>query len=108
MSVPCPSCGQITVHLDKVKLMPQRNSVMVKGEEIILSKTLFELFSLLHRRMPNHASHEGIMTVLYSDRADPPYDAAVKMHIMKLRRLFKSTEVKIITVWGLGYRLEIP
>lgn len=107
MPVPCPCCGQIISHLNVIELLPQRSSVVVKGREIDLPTTLFKLFTLLYQRMPNHVSHEGIMTVLYSDQTDPPYDTAVKMHIMKLRRLLKSTEVRIVTIWGIGYRVEL-
>lgn len=106
MPAPCPCCGTITSDLKTLNLLTERNSVVVSGREIIFSKTLFNLFSHLYRRMPNHVTHDSIMTVLYADSLEPPFDAALKMHIMKLRRLLEPTELNIKTIWGVGYRLE--
>ncbi len=107
MPAPCPCCGTITSDLKALNLLAGRSSVVVSGREIIFSKTLFNLFSHLYRRMPNQVTHDSIMTALYSDSLEPPFDAAVKMHIMKLRRLLEPTELQIVTVWGIGYRLEL-
>lgn len=107
MPAPCPCCGTITSDLKALNLLADRSSVVVSGREIIFSRTLFNLLSHLYRRMPNHVTHDSIMTVLYADNLEPPFDATVKMHIMKLRRLLEPTELQIVTVWGIGYRLEL-
>ncbi len=107
MLVNCPCCGTLLEKTKHLILIKERSSFVINGSEYILPKTLFNLFSLLYQRMPNNVSNEGIMTVLYADHLEPPFNSVIKMHIMKLRKIIASTNLKIITVWGIGYRLEL-
>jgi DNA-binding response OmpR family regulator len=66
---------------------------------------VWRLLEILWRRRGRAVSRDSIMTLLYSDKADPPLDKVVDVHVSKLRPMLKPTPYAVETDWGNGYRL---
>lgn len=99
-------CSSQLLYKDMV-LYKQEKRVIVKGTEVLLTATEFQLLELLLENK-NKVFTKGN---LYESIWDEDYlgdDNAVKTHISNLRAKLKavSPDIEYIeTVWGLGYRL---
>lgn len=70
-----------------------------------------QFLQILLKKSPNIATHEEIMTYVYSGQIDgPPADKIKDVYICKLRRKLRKFNIQaaIITVWGAGWKLEYP
>lgn len=70
-----------------------------------------QFMQILLKKSPNIATHEEIMTYVYSGQIDgPPADKIKDVYICKLRRKLRKFNIQaaIITVWGAGWKLEHP
>ncbi|MEP3245758.1 MAG: helix-turn-helix domain-containing protein [Sneathiella sp.] len=110
MAEPCPYCGTLNhnIHLNEIWFREDRSLVVTGHQEIELTRTQYAILHMLFKRMPHTVSHESLMSALYEERSDPPFDTTLKMHVMKLRKRLMDTNLYVITDWGLGYRLEYP
>jgi len=52
-------------------------------------------------------SREQLLAEVWGDRHEG-FDHTVDSHISRLRRKLQGTGLRITTVWGVGYRLELP
>ncbi len=93
------------LELDQIKLDIKRRIVTVQGEEVTLS---FKEFELLHYLMQNKGivlSRDKIMQVVWGFDFEGE-SRTVDMHIKLLRQKLQESGNCIITVRGVGYKIE--
>jgi len=93
-----------------IKIDPQTRLVTVRGEEVSLTATEFELLWFL-AGSPRHVfKRDQLLEDVwgYSEYLDP---GTVTVHMRRLREKLEenpSEPVWLITVWGVGYKFEPP
>jgi two-component system alkaline phosphatase synthesis response regulator PhoP len=93
-----------TVKDDSLVINPESYSVTVGHKEYTLPKREFELITLLASKPGSIFSREYILTKIWGEDAVVD-DRTVDVHIQKLRK--KIGNKRIITLRGLGYKLEL-
>ncbi|MGC8460506.1 MAG: response regulator transcription factor [Candidatus Dormibacteria bacterium] len=93
------TCGDVT-------LDPVAHKVSVSGTTINLTGTEYLILELLMRRMPQAVTRETIAQHAWKDETEPLGSNAIDVQISRLRAKFPSARMHIITVRGVGYRLE--
>jgi DNA-binding response OmpR family regulator len=92
--------GELTVDL------PARR-VRVAGQDVELTRVEFDLLAALARRPGSAVSRDWLVEHVL----DPERDGTVRtldVHVSRLRRKLGSAGRRVATVWGVGYRLEMP
>ena len=93
------------------ELVPQRRGVTVDGRSVQLTKKEFDLLSLLFKHSGQVLERETIRRVLWPKAQIYHWSRAIDVHIQHLRAKLETapeTPAYIITVPGVGYRLEAP
>lgn len=108
----CPTCGApVSPGAVKVETISDKDrSVTVDGKRRRIGPVMWEILTLLRRNPDQWVPAERIYDRLYSDRADPPFDNIVRVHMHNLRKKLAGTEYHIASLkgaGGLGYRLEL-
>jgi DNA-binding response OmpR family regulator len=96
-----------SLELGELRIDMAGRRVEVQGAPIELTKSEFEIIAALARR-PGAAVSRG---VLVESALDPGYESAERsldVHISRLRKKLGPCAGYVATVWGVGYRLEIP
>ena len=97
-----------TIVLDGLSVFPQERRVLVRGSEVDLTATEFDLLHLLAIYPGKVFSRSQLLNQIW----DVAYDGdttTVTVHIRRLREKIEehpSDPVWIKTVWGIGYKLE--
>ncbi len=104
----CPLCSQLLPRDDFVRVSVLDKMVLV-GDVATKGFTLSEIkiLDLLVSRMPEAVRKQSIMDHLYEDSLDPPFDKVVDVFASRLRRKLADTRLSLVTVWGIGYRLQL-
>lgn len=92
--------GDLSVFLDL-------RSVKYKNESIDLNRKEFDILAHFVRHAEMIITRDALMTVLNNE--NDIFDRTIDSHISHIRKSFKQAgieEVKISSVYGLGYRLE--
>ena len=64
------------------------------------------ILDALERAKDRGLTRDGILTIAYADKIDPPQVKTVDVMIMKIRdKLTTDSPFHIETVWGMGYRM---
>lgn len=82
-------------------------SLLVDGEEILLTAREAELFGLLLRRFGRWVHKEAIFNVLYGDLSDPPEFDPISVYLSRLRHKLRGTRVEFQNGRQEGYRLVL-
>lgn len=87
-----------------------RNGSIIKqnGKEVFLEYRLKDFFTILHDNQNNVVTRDEIMNFVWKDVIVS--DESITKAASDLRKFFKSnniTEIKLITIHKLGYKLEI-
>lgn len=105
-----PSGGEADTSIvtGSLQINPVTRTVTSRGEEIILTAREFDMLYLLARHPRQVFSREQLLERVWggSEFIDP---GTVTVHIRRLREkieLDPSSPVQIVTVWGVGYKLE--
>jgi DNA-binding response OmpR family regulator len=92
-----------------LKIIPEKRSLIMDGDETELTKTEFEILYLLASNPNKTFTREELLKIV-SDRDYAVFDRSIDMHISHLRnrlKLQKPVLCTIKTVWGSGYRFEV-
>jgi DNA-binding response OmpR family regulator len=94
----------------EIAIDPQTRLVTVRGEEVSLTATEFDLLWFLASRPRHVFKRDQLLEDVwgYSDYLDP---GTVTVHMRRLREKLEanpSEPLWLITVWGVGYKFEPP
>ena len=88
---------------DEIKLIPEVGA-FTKGEQTInLTTREYIIFEKLYNEIENPVSREMLIECFAKD--DKMTVRNIDVHIFSLRKKIKTVDLKIETVWGLGYKL---
>jgi DNA-binding response OmpR family regulator len=90
-----------------LKIDPVRRVVKVLDKIISLGKKEMDILIMLAKRSGEIVTREHILNTIYIN--SEPFDRTVDSHMSHLRRKLRSVagdDLQIISVYGLGYRLE--
>ncbi len=104
----CPLCSRLLPRDDFVRVSVLDKMVLV-GDVATEGFTLSEIkiLDLLTSRMPEAVRKQSIMDYLYEDSLDPPFDNLVSIFVCRLLHKLEGTRLSLVTVWGIGYRLQL-
>jgi DNA-binding winged helix-turn-helix (wHTH) protein len=101
-------CDRCQDEIERGVALPEwaRGAVwLVAGERRQAGPTARRIFRLLWSRRGRLVSREGLMTVLWGLRADPPQDATLTAHILRLRQLLDGSGWGVVNAYGAGWQL---
>jgi two-component system cell cycle response regulator CtrA len=101
---------QSTIHIGKLAIDLDNRSAAVGGQPVRLTVKEYDMIELLSLRKGIVVSKEAFLNHLYSGGEEPELKI-IDVYICKLRKkLAEATggDHYIKTVWGRGYRLQVP
>jgi DNA-binding response OmpR family regulator len=87
-------------------LDPARREVAVNGRSLALTATEYNILELLMRRSPAVVDRKAIAEHAWQDETDPLGSNAIDVQLSRLRAKLPDAGIRIVTVRGVGYRLE--
>jgi DNA-binding response OmpR family regulator len=87
-------------------LDPSRREVTVGGRPLALTTTEYNILELLMRRTPAVVDRKTIAENAWQDETDPLGSNAIDVQLSRLRAKLPDAGIRIVTVRGVGYRLE--
>ena len=93
------------ISLGQMHLDPIARRVMVDNEPVELTVKEYDLLLLLARHPGRSFSRRYLLDHIWGDEYEGG-DRTVDTHIVRLRRKLGDVGERIVTVWGVGYRLE--
>jgi DNA-binding response OmpR family regulator len=102
--------GSTALDYDAIKIDPQTRLVTVRGDEVELTATEFDLLWYLANNPRHVFSREQLLQEVwgFSEYLDP---GTVTVHMRRLREKLESNPSEpmwLKTVWGVGYKFEPP
>jgi DNA-binding response OmpR family regulator len=98
--------GNDTVAVGDLGIDLEQRTVSVSGASVELTKVEFELLALLARRQGAAVSRSRLVEqVLDPDREGT--ERTLDVHMSRLRKKLGAAGRYVVTVWGIGYRLEL-
>ncbi len=102
--------GEKPLDYGEIKIDPQTRLVVVRGQEVSLTATEFDLLWYLASRPRHVFKRDQLLEKVwgYVEYLDP---GTVTVHMRRLREkleLNPSEPACLITVWGVGYKFEPP
>lgn len=93
--------------IDDLTIQPERRTVLVDGIPVTLRLKAFDLLLYLAQRPGVVIRRERLLEAVWGWSDDYTYHTrTVDVHIALLRRSLQHMGPKILTVWGVGYKLE--
>ena len=92
--------------LGDLSLHPIRREARLNNEVIYLTKVEFDLLHYLMLERPNVLSRDQILNELWGFEYDGD-TRIVDVHVSKLRTKLKASNLEIISLRGIGYRIEV-
>lgn len=104
----CPCCGQ-TVQADGILIDDASGIIALNGRFVRLPAHAFALFQSLQKAGVRGKSKEQLMDDLYWRRNDDeePDAKIIDVWVCKLRPLIAPLGIRIETLWGKGYRMQV-
>lgn len=96
------------IKFGRIQIDTIKRIVTIMDKMVVLGRKEMEILTLLTRKAGDIVTRETILSVLY-DGADL-YDRTVDSHMSHLRRKIKEVagnSIQIVSVYGMGYRLDI-
>lgn len=106
----CPTCNRPMPVADLI-VDPGAGNVALKGDVVHLPRKVFLVFQQLLAVYPNPKSRDRLFDGIYSDRFaddDFPEPEVIRVWIHRLRKLIARLGMRVRTVAGFGYALEMP
>ncbi|GEL07491.1 response regulator transcription factor [Salisediminibacterium halotolerans] len=100
--------GPDTLTFHNISLNRTSKKAYVKNELITLTKKEFELLELFLQHPEQVFSRERILELIWGMDYLNATSRTVDTHVKTLRLKLKSEASCIQTVWGMGYKLEVP
>lgn len=91
----------------RLALDPARREISTAGSPLPLTVTEYNILELLMRRSPAVVDRKAIAEHAWRDETDPLGSNAIDVQLSRLRAKLPSAGVRIVTVRGAGYRLEV-
>jgi DNA-binding response OmpR family regulator len=88
-------------------LDPARREVTLDGRSLNLTVTEYNILELLMRRSPAVVSRKLIAEHAWRDETEPLGSNAIDVQLSRMRAKLPGAGVRIVTVRGAGYRLEV-
>jgi DNA-binding response OmpR family regulator len=85
---------------------PSTREAAVDGRPLGLTPTERTILELLLRRRPAAVTRAAIAQHGWSDESDPLGSNTIEVHVARLRAKLAGAGVRVVTVRGVGYRLE--
>lgn len=95
------------VRIDPILILLEKRVVLFNQEPIELNRREFDILLFLGRRMDSIVSRETLIQSI--DKEGEIFDRTIDSHVSHLRSKLKKAgviELKISSVYGVGYRLE--
>jgi DNA-binding response OmpR family regulator len=89
-----------------LSLDPAKREVASGGRPLALTPTEYNILEVLMRRSPAVVDRKSIAEHAWRDETDPLGTNAIDVQLSRLRAKLSSSQVRIVTVRGTGYRLE--
>ena len=86
---------------------PGARRVLVAGEDVALTRVEFDLLAALAAR-PGAAVERAWLVDHVLDPERDGTERTLDVHVSRLRRKLGPAAAQIATVWGIGYRLDVP
>ncbi|MCL2361180.1 MAG: response regulator transcription factor [Defluviitaleaceae bacterium] len=98
----------VAIDFPNLHIDPARHIVIYHGQELELPPKEYELLLILAQNPGQPMTRDDLLTACWG--YDYPGDTrTVDVHIMRIReKLNKDDSWGIKTVWGIGYKLEVP
>ncbi len=109
--VATPRDSETAIQIGSLQLDVSRHEAVCHGNPLMLTPTEFKLLEVLARH-PNRVYSRGQLLEVLRDEAYEGLERTVDTHIKNLRRkveaVSKDEGCRIVTVFGVGYKLEGP
>ena len=102
-----PQMRETQTRFGELLLLIDQRIVMYNGKTVEMNRREFDILHLLVQRANTIVSRENILQIL--DKDGEIFDRTIDSHVSHLRSKFRSSEIadlKISSVYGVGYRLE--
>ena len=97
-----------TITKGELEIDLEKRSVTIRGEEIQLTATEFNLLTLLIRQPGRVYSRKQLLDIVW-DYSFEGYENTVNTHVNRLRSKIEKNPNKpeyVLTVWGVGYKFS--
>ena len=91
----------------RLSLDPVRRAVAVGERDLSLTATEYSILEVLMRRSPAVVDRRAIAQHAWQDETDPLGSNAIDVQMSRLRGKIPSAGIRIVTIRGAGYRLEV-
>jgi DNA-binding response OmpR family regulator len=95
------------VQLGDLSVDTEQRRVFVDGQPVELTRVEFDILAALVRR-PGAAISRAFLVGHVLDPEREGGERTLDVHVSRLRKKLGATGRAILTVWGVGYRLEAP
>lgn len=95
------------ISVGPITLRPEMRTVTVDGVEIDLTPKEFDLLALFARNPGRAFSRDYLLERIWSNEFEVT-DRTVDTHVQRLRKKLGDDADLIRTVWGIGYKLQVP
>lgn len=102
------SNGEGQFSFDIISLNSRSKKVMVNNSDVSLTKKEFEMLELFIRHPEQVFSREQLLEAIWGMDYLSASSRTVDTHVKTLRLKLKDASSHIQTVWGIGYKLEVP
>jgi DNA-binding winged helix-turn-helix (wHTH) protein len=107
----CPCCGTDLKSSRTLMVDLTTNSVVFGDKSITVgcagSSSVIDLIHVLNKAWPEVVSFPEIGAALWGDDPPPQARAGIRVRISRARSLLDQLGIKIIMVYGRGYRLSL-
>jgi len=100
--------GDRSISKGDLEIDLEKRSVLIRGEEIQLTATEFNLLTLLIRQPGRVYSRKQLLDIVW-DYSFEGYENTVNTHVNRLRSKIEKNPNKpeyVLTVWGVGYKFS--
>jgi len=100
------AADQPTLAAGALRYDPGTREAAVDGRPLGLTPTERTILELLLRRRPAAVTRAAIAQHGWADESDPLGSNTIEVHVARLRAKLAGAGVRVVTVRGVGYRLE--
>jgi DNA-binding response OmpR family regulator len=100
-----PAGNRVPLRLGRITLEPDAYAAVVAGRRVALTAREFDLLLTLARSAGRTLTRPYLLRAVWQTSADPG-TRTVDVHVTRLRRKLGPAADQLVTVRGVGYRLE--
>jgi DNA-binding response OmpR family regulator len=102
------TAAQLTLAAGSLEYDPGTRAATVGSRALSLTPTERAILELLLRRRPHAVTRAAIAQHAWEDESDPLGSNTIEVHVARLRAKLVEAGVRVVTVRGIGYRLQVP